>query len=134
LAELKMAKAQVRQLAHFWNLHVADKPASPCLASRIAYGVEVTAERLAQIESAEQFLKSELQLRDCRVRLHPDQLARIELSREFFQLLLNTDMAERVAQRFRELGFRHVTLDLAGQRSGSLNPPTLPLQTVSISY
>lgn len=134
LAELQITKVLVRQLAHHWNLHVADKPASPCLASRIAYGVEVTPERLAMIEAAELFLKSELQLKDCRVRLHPDQLARIELARESFQLFLDNESIDRIVQKLRELGFRHITLDLAGQRSGSLNPPSIPPQIVSISY
>lgn len=132
LAELQISKAQVRLLAKHWDLHVADKPASPCLASRIAYGVEVTPERLARIEAAEQFLKAELQLLDCRVRLHPDDLARIEFSIESFPRLLQERRAEGVVQKLRELGFRHVTLDLAGLRSGSLNPPKREPQVVSI--
>jgi pyridinium-3,5-biscarboxylic acid mononucleotide sulfurtransferase len=122
LAELKITKAQVRQLALLWQLHVADKPASPCLASRIAYGVEVTGERLAMIESAEVYLKETLGLRDCRVRLHPDQLARIELPADSFSILLAGDVASSVVAKLRDLGFSQITLDLAGQRSGSFNP------------
>lgn len=132
LAELGIAKNQVRQLARHWNLHVADKPASPCLASRIAYGVEVTPERLAQIEAAEQYLKGELNLPDCRVRLHPDELARIEVSPDYFPRLLSDSSFERVAGKLRELGFRHVTIDLAGLRSGSLNPPSTAVQIVKL--
>jgi pyridinium-3,5-biscarboxylic acid mononucleotide sulfurtransferase len=132
LAELQISKAQVRQLANLWSLHVADKPASPCLASRIAYGVEVTPERLAMIEAAELYLKEQLHIRDCRVRLHPDELARIEIPSESLQVVLLGGIASHVVQRFREFGFRHITLDLAGQRSGSLNPSNPPTNLVSI--
>ena len=77
LAECGITKQEVRELAAAWELPVADKPATPCLSSRVAYGQEVTPERLAKIDRAEQFLRS-LGLRELRVRYHGDDLARID--------------------------------------------------------
>lgn len=132
LAELQIGKAQVRQLASLWNLHIADKPASPCLASRIAYGVEVTEERLARVEAAETYLKQSLGIRDCRVRVHHDELARIEVDSKEISKLFEADRANDLVAKLRRLGFKHITVDLAGQRSGSLNPehgiPVVQLQ------
>ncbi len=132
LAELEIGKAQVRQLASHWNLHIADKPASPCLASRIAYGVEVTVERLTKVEAAESYLKQSLGIRDCRVRVHHDELARIEVAAKEIAKLFEADRANDLVAKFRQLGFKHVTVDMAGQRSGSLNPeqsiPVVQLQ------
>lgn len=122
LAELGISKQQVRQLAHLWNIPVADKPASPCLASRLAYGVAVTPERLAMIESAERFLRGLLDVDDCRVRLHPDELARVEVSNSTLDQLLQPETRRQVLSQLQLMGFRYVTIDLAGQRSGSLNP------------
>lgn len=118
LAELGLAKAQVRGIAEFWGLHVADKPASPCLSSRIAHGVEVTRERLGMIEAAEAILRR-LGLVDQRVRLHAGELARIEVRREDFETLnANRDA---VAEQIKALGFRFVTMDIEPLRSGSQN-------------
>jgi pyridinium-3,5-biscarboxylic acid mononucleotide sulfurtransferase len=121
LAELGISKDGVRQLAGLWNLPVADKPASPCLASRIAYGVEVTAERLQMVEAAESLIKELFGLNDCRVRLHEGGLARIEVAQSAIALLVESKFRESLTQKLRDIGFRFVTLDLAGQRSGSLN-------------
>ena len=120
LAELDFDKAAVRTLAHHWRLPAADKPASPCLASRIAYGVEVTPERLSMVEAAEAELR-ELGLNDFRVRMHAGELARIEVP--IAQLLRLTEemFRQRIVRRLGELGFRFVTLDLEGFASGSLN-------------
>ena len=130
LAELKINKAQIRLLAKMWDLHVADKPASPCLASRIAYGVEVTPERLSRIEAAERYLRQELGVSDCRVRVHADELARIEVPRSHLQQLLESQSFQAIDQFLRSLGFRHVTLDLGGLKSGSLNP-SIPAETLT---
>ncbi len=121
LAELGIGKDMVRRLAARWELHLADKPASPCLASRIAHGVEVTAERLAMVERAEQMLR-EMGLGQFRVRLQADALARIEVADEAIAKLAAPAARERVVQEFKRIGFRFVTLDLEGFRSGSLNP------------
>jgi pyridinium-3,5-biscarboxylic acid mononucleotide sulfurtransferase len=125
LAELRIDKRGVRELAAYWNLPIADKPASPCLASRIAYGVEVTHERLRRVELAEQFLKQFLQLADCRVRVHADEMARIEIAPSMFARLLEANTLAVITAELQRLGFRYVTLDLAGQRSGSLNPTAI---------
>lgn len=120
LAELGISKAQVRKLAGFWQLELADKPASPCLASRLAYGVEVTPERLRRVEQAEELLRK-LGFWELRVRVHPDEIARIEVPETQFDLLMNVNTREELRSQMLALGFRYVTLDLEGFRSGNLN-------------
>lgn len=120
LQELGFGKAEVRELARHWRLPVADKPASPCLSSRIAPGVAATTERTARIEAAETLLR-ELGLADCRVRLHDGELARIEVPPEAIERLAKEEVRTSLAAKLRELGFRFITLDLEGFRSGNLN-------------
>lgn len=120
LQEAGFTKADVRELARYWDLPTWDKPASPCLSSRLAPGVEVTVERTGRIEAAEAYLKS-LGLRECRVRLHEGELARIEVPASAISQLANADVRETLAAKLRELGFQFITLDLEGFRSGSLN-------------
>ncbi len=120
LADCGLNKADVRELARHWSLPCADKPATPCLSSRIAYGEQVTPERLARIDQAEVFLK-ELGLGEIRVRLHAGELARIEVPLEALPQVAASEIREQITQRLRALGFRFVTLDLQGFRSGSLN-------------
>ena len=129
LVNLGITKSQVRELAAYFQLEVADKPASPCLASRIAYGQTVTPERLRSIESAEQFLGS-LGFRDVRVRLHADSLVRLELSLDDLQLAFMPDMREAINEHLQKLGFKFITLDLMGRQSGSLNR-ALPIITLA---
>jgi uncharacterized protein len=121
LIEAGFTKADVRELAREWELPVWDKPASPCLSSRIAYGVEVTPERVRRVDAAEQFLREELGLRELRVRLENHELARIEVPLSALPQLAEAGPRERIVARLRDLGFRYVTLDLEGFRSGSLN-------------
>jgi len=120
LQEAGFTKADVRAVAKWWGLPVWDKPASPCLSSRLAPGVAVTPERTAMVEQAEVFLKS-LGLVDGRVRLHEGEMARIEAPLADVARLAAPGVREVLAFRFRELGFKYVTLDLEGFRSGSLN-------------
>lgn len=120
LAELGFGKSIVRQLAQFWNLPIADKPASPCLASRIAYGVEVTSKRLAMIEQAEQWLRGHGMV-EFRVRLHAGELARIEVPIEAISRLASDPLRVELLAQLKSLGFRFVTLDISGFTSGSLN-------------
>jgi uncharacterized protein len=120
LQEAGFTKADVRALALAWELPTWDKPASPCLSSRLAPGVEVTPERTARVEAAEKYLH-DLGYRECRVRLHEDELARIEVPLAELARLLEPTVSKDLVRRFRELGFRFVTLDLEGFRSGSLN-------------
>jgi pyridinium-3,5-biscarboxylic acid mononucleotide sulfurtransferase len=120
LQEAGFTKADVRAVAAAWGLPVWDKPASPCLSSRLAPGLAVTPERTARVEQAEAFLRT-LGLRDCRVRYHDGDLARVEVPLEDVARLAAEPARGQLAARFRELGFRFVTLDLDGFRSGSLN-------------
>lgn len=120
LVECGINKREVRALASHWELPVWDKPASPCLSSRIAYGQEVTEERLRRIDAAESFLR-QLGVSPVRVRLHEGELARIEAPLECLAQLAEPQTREAIAKRLRELGFAMVTLDLEGFRSGSLN-------------
>lgn len=120
LQEAGFTKADVRELAREWGLPTWDKPASPCLSSRLAPGLPVTKERTAMVEAAEAFLH-ELGIRECRVRLHEGDLARIEVPVAELNRLASPDVRTELTRRFRELGFRFVSLDLEGFRSGSLN-------------
>ncbi len=120
LQEAGFTKADVRTLARAWELPTWDKPASPCLSSRLAPGVEVTRERTTKVENAEILLK-ELGYRDCRVRLHEGELARIEVPAEELWRLADPSIRETLIRQLKALGFRFVTLDLEGFRSGSLN-------------
>ena len=120
LLECGFTKADVRELAAQWQLPVWDKPASPCLSSRVAYGEEVTPERLKMIDQAEQLLRS-LDLRTVRVRYHRGDLARLEVPSEAIPRLAETETRERLAAELKRLGFKYVTLDLEGFRSGSQN-------------
>lgn len=127
LQEAGFTKADVRALALAWDLPTWDKPASPCLSSRLAIGVTVTRERTARIEEAEKYLHA-LGYRECRVRLHEGELARIEVPPGELLRLLEPAVHQELVRRLKELGFRYVTLDLEGFRSGSLN------QLVSLEY
>jgi pyridinium-3,5-biscarboxylic acid mononucleotide sulfurtransferase len=119
LAEAGLRKSEIRTLARASGLSLADKPASACLSSRIEYGRPVTAEALAQVENAETALR-ELGFTQLRVR-HHGELARIELTREELPRALSLELFDRISHELRALGFRYVTLDLEGFRSGSMN-------------
>ncbi|MFK8110839.1 MAG: ATP-dependent sacrificial sulfur transferase LarE [Rubripirellula sp.] len=120
LADLGLTKSDVRELAQHYHLSNHDLPASPCLASRIAYGLEVTPQRLNRIEQAEDWLRAK-GLTEFRVRLHPNELARIEVHRESIVPLLQLDQQGELTRHFKGLGFQFVTVDLEGFQSGSLN-------------
>jgi uncharacterized protein len=115
--ELGFDKRTIRATCTYYGLEIAAKPAMPCMASRIAYGEEVTAEKLNQVEKAEDFLY-DLGFRVLRVR-HHGATARIEVLPQDFEELLK-HKAE-IAQKFNEIGFVYVSLDLGGFKSGSLN-------------
>jgi uncharacterized protein len=125
LAECGFTKQDVRELADAWELPVADKPETPCLSSRVAYGQEVTPERLTMIDRAEQFLRS-LGFRELRVRYHGDDLARIEVLVDELAQLCEPEIRASLIEEFERLGFKYVTLDLRGFRSGSFQPLIRP--------
>jgi uncharacterized protein len=120
LAECGLNKAMVRSLAERWALPVWNKPAMPCLSSRVAYGEEVTPQRLRMIDQAEQFLR-EQGFAEVRVRYHRGDLARLEVPVEAIGRLMAEPLRGRLVERLSDLGFRFVTVDLFGFRSGSLN-------------
>jgi uncharacterized protein len=117
LQEVGLTKAEIRALSREMGLPTWDKPASPCLSSRIPYGTAVTPEALARIERAETVLRS-LGLGNLRVR-HHDQVARIEVEPDDFGAIL--EQREQIVAGFKQAGYAYVALDLAGFRSGSLN-------------
>lgn len=117
LAELGIDKANVRELAKVLELPNWNKPASACLASRIPYGTEVTIETLAQVEQAEEIMR-ESGFTQFRVR-HHDSVARIEISPDEFAQLI--EMRESITSRMKSVGYKFISLDLDGFRSGSMN-------------
>lgn len=121
LAEAKLTKNDIRQLSRQLHLPTADQPASPCLASRIAYGLEVTEQRLRQIDQAEQCLRS-LGLVEFRVR-HHDTIARIEVNPQDIGKITKEPLRTQIVDKLKSLGFKFVAVDLQGFRSGSLNEP-----------
>ena len=131
LAECGFDKGTVRMIALGWELEVWDKPASPCLASRLVYGLEVTPERLLRVERAEELLR-ELGLRDSRVRYHHDDLARVEVMPVDIPRLCEGDARVKIVSKLRELGFKYVTLDLEGFRSGNFTQLIAPDELTKI--
>lgn len=113
-------KADVRALARHWGLPTWDKPAAPCLSSRLAPGLAVTPERTGRVEAAEAFLRS-LGLRECRVRYHEGDLARVEVPAAEVAKMAAEPVRAELTRELHRLGFKFVTLDLDGFRSGSLN-------------
>jgi len=128
LLEAELTKQEIRELARAAGLRIWDKPASACLSSRIEYGRPVTREALDAVERGEDALRA-LGFRQFRVR-HHGEIVRIEIAREELDRALNPAMAAEFTAIFKALGFRFVTLDLEGFRSGSMNAllPADPLR------
>ncbi|HWS87442.1 MAG TPA: ATP-dependent sacrificial sulfur transferase LarE [Pyrinomonadaceae bacterium] len=119
LVEAGMAKRHVRLLSRRAGLPTWDKPASPCLSSRLAYGTPVTIERLRTVDTGEQVMR-DMGFREFRVR-HHGELVRLEVAPEELDKALRREVTDELARRFRALGFRYVTLDLHGYRTGAMN-------------
>jgi uncharacterized protein len=119
LVEAELNKIEIRELSRKYDLPTWDKPASPCLSSRIAYGIPVSIERLSKVERGEKILRS-FGFRQFRVRYH-EELVRLEIASDEMELVLERATIDRLAHEFRRLGFRYVTLDLDGYRSGAMN-------------
>ena len=130
LAECGFTKPEIRALAEYWRIPVWDKPATPCLSSRIAYGERVTPERLAMIDQAERFLRQH-GFQPLRVRYHKGDVARIEVAPEALSKFSDEAFRRKVVEKLRSIGFRYVSLDLEGFRSGSLNA-MLPIESLQI--
>jgi pyridinium-3,5-biscarboxylic acid mononucleotide sulfurtransferase len=119
LAEAGLTKLEIRTLAKQAGYTLWDRPAAPCLSSRVEYGRQVTREVLEQVERGEESLR-QLGFREFRVR-HHGELARVEISRAEMALALTMEMMDRISGELRKAGFQYVTLDCTGFRSGSLN-------------
>jgi uncharacterized protein len=119
LLEAGLTKQEIRELAQSTNLRVWDKPASACLSSRIEYGRPVTREALSTVEQGEDAIRA-LGFRQFRVR-HHGEIVRIEIARDELPRALSSEMAAELTRTFKALGFKFVTLDLEGFRSGSMN-------------
>ena len=119
LAEAGLTKNDIRELSRQAGLPTANQPASPCLASRIPYGLEVTEQRLKQVDQAEGVLRS-FGFVEFRVR-HHDTIARIEVRPQDVAKLVAEPVRSKVVEKLKTLGFQFVTMDLQGFRSGSLN-------------
>ncbi len=115
----KFSKDEIRQVAKTMGLSVHDKPALACLASRIPFNERITAEKLSRIDKAEQAVKAITGVKQIRVRDH-NGLARIEVGKAERNLLCNVDVLDKVAEDLTKLGFKYVTFDLEGFRSGSM--------------
>jgi pyridinium-3,5-biscarboxylic acid mononucleotide sulfurtransferase len=116
LVELGIGKQNIRSIAKSNNLSVFDKPSNSCLASRIPHGIPVTFEKLKRIEAAEILIKSVFNVRQVRVRDHQDT-ARIEVGREEFKEMFDTDKLLTIDSKLKNLGFKYVALDLSGYKS-----------------
>jgi uncharacterized protein len=115
----KFSKQEIRKVAKSLGLSVSDKPALACLASRIPFNEKITAEKLRRVERAEQTMKRLLGVKQIRVRDH-NGLARIELSKDERALFCSVEAFDKVAEELKKLGFKYVTLDLEGYKSGSM--------------
>jgi uncharacterized protein len=119
LMEVGLAKDEIRELSRQAGLPTADQPASACLASRFPYGIEITAEKLRAVDEGEDALRK-LGFRLFRVR-HHEELVRLEFGAEDLPRALTPEMAARLTDLFKRMGYKFVTLDLEGYRTGSLN-------------
>jgi uncharacterized protein len=122
LAEAGLMKKEVRSLAKHLGLSNYDKPSTPCLSSRVAYGEVITPERLQRIERAEILIRSLTGVRELRVRDHGNA-ARVEVGPNERRLFFDEELLDRISESLRQLGFAHVALDMSGYRSGSMNEP-----------
>jgi len=119
LIEVGLSKSEIRELSKKHNLPTWSQPSSPCLSSRIAYGVPVTIERLSKVERGEEIVR-QFGFKEFRVRVH-DELVRLEIAPGEMERALDLNVTGKLAEKFRKLGFKYVTLDLHGYRSGAMN-------------
>jgi uncharacterized protein len=130
LAEAGLTKQEIRTLAQRSGLAVWDKPASACLSSRIEYGRPVSRQALAAIEAGEEALR-ELGFRQARVR-HHGEIVRVEVARDELDRAFSPEMAAQLVPIFKKIGFKYVTLDCEGYRSGSMNA-VLPIEHLRLA-
>ena len=114
-------KTEIRQISKFFNLDVQSKPSMACFSSRIPYGQIINEKKLDMIREAERFLKNSFEIKQLRVRLHEENLARIEFLPNDFVNVLTAKNLELIKSKLKELGFTYITIDIEGFRSGSMN-------------
>lgn len=119
LLEAGFTKSDIRSISREWGLPTWDRPSAACLVSRLSYGQPITPKKLNQVEQGEDFLRP-LCIGQVRVRHHGD-LARIEVDRTNIAILASPKNAKSITEYFRQIGFKYVTLDLSGYRTGSMN-------------
>lgn len=119
LIEAEFSKSEIREASKKLGLPTWSKPASPCLSSRFPYGIKITSEALKKVELSEDFIKK-LGFTDIRVRYNNDT-ARIEIINDEMERLLNKEIRNAVVKELKKLGFKYITFDLEGLRSGNLN-------------
>jgi len=120
LLEAGLTKAEIRQIARDKGLSVWNKPAMPCLVTRLPYGVPITPQTLQRIGQAESLLSELLGIKEIRVREHGD-IARLEMPREHFAQVLDPKLAGKIYKELKELGYSYIALDILGYRQGSMN-------------
>jgi uncharacterized protein len=114
-----MGKKDIRQISKLLGLETWEKPANPCLATRFPYNTRLTVDSLKQVENAEEFIRG-LGFNNVRVRSH-GETARIEVEREVIKSITDEEIAAKIIGKLKETGFRYVTIDLEGFRSGSMD-------------
>ena len=124
LVEAELSKAEIRELSRATGLATWDRPASPCLSSRFPYGTEITPDGLSKVEAGEQLLHA-IGFRIARVRYH-GEIARLEVEQSEIARIFEPAIRDRIDREFKKIGFRFVTVDLKGFRSGSLNEGVIP--------
>lgn len=133
LKEAKLTKADIRELSKELGLPTWDKPSFACLSSRFPYGKKITIPKLKMVDEAEQFLL-DMGIRQVRVR-HHGEIARIEVSPEERVKFFDIKVMDKIGEKFKEIGFNYVTLDMLGYRTGSMNEVlSTEEKTVSGSY
>ncbi|MEJ2252555.1 MAG: hypothetical protein P8Y97_23200 [Candidatus Lokiarchaeota archaeon] len=119
--DFKISKDEIRILSKYFGLPTYSKPSMACLASRIPYGQKISKDLIEMVRKAEEFLQSQFDFSQLRVRVHGNNLARIEILKEELEDLMNLDSLKIVSQKLKEIGFTYITLDMEGFRSGSMN-------------
>ena len=119
--DYNMNKSEIREISKFYELDVQSKPSMACFSSRIPYGQIISEKKLIMIREAEKFLKNTFNLKQLRVRLHEESLARIEFLPEDLPNILTANNMKLIRTKLKELGFTYVTIDIEGFRSGSMN-------------
>ena len=114
-------KNEIREISKFYDLEVHSKPSMACFSSRIPYGQVINEQKLTMIREAEKFLKSTFKLKQLRVRLHEESLARIELLQKDIVHILTQENLLIIKNKLKKLGFTYITIDIEGFRSGSMN-------------